>query len=136
MRRGMTRRTPITLARSLVLALACLVPAIAVAQPRPIPVAMLAPPLEGELNVNASTAEQWELLPGIGPTTAARILAFIAKKTLTHTSQLMRVKGIGRKTYDRMKPYLVLEGETTLRVAEPSAGASSGSGSGTTAQDP
>jgi hypothetical protein len=121
MGRGMTTRTPITLVRSLVLALACLVPAIAVAQPRPVPIAMLAPPLEGTLNVNAATAEQWELLPGIGPTTAARILAFIAKKPLSHTSQLMRVKGIGRKTYDRIKPYLVLEGETTLRIAEPSA---------------
>jgi competence protein ComEA len=97
------------------------VPAIAVAQPRPVPIAMLAPPLEGTLNVNAATAEQWELLPGIGPTTAARILAFIATKPLSHTSQLMRVKGIGRKTYDRIKPYLVLEGETTLRIAEPSA---------------
>jgi competence protein ComEA len=122
----MTTHTPITLVRSLVLALACLVPAVAIAQPRPIPIAMMAPPLEGELNVNSASAEQWELLPGIGPTTAARILAFIAKRKVTHASQLMRVKGIGRKTYDRIKPYLVLEGETTLHVAQPQEDATTG----------
>ena len=38
---------------------------------------------------------------------------------IKHPSQLMRIKGIGRKTYNRIKPYLVVEGETTLRVASP-----------------
>lgn len=106
---------------ALALALACLSPAIALAGPRPLPAAMVAPPLEGELNVNTATAEQWDLLPGIGPTTASRILAFVKKKQLSHASQLMRVKGIGRKTYDRIRPFLVLAGDTTLRVADPKA---------------
>lgn len=119
MGRRMQPRKLVTLLGPITLALACLVPTIAEAHPRPLAAAMLAPPLEGELNVNAATGEQWELLPGIGPTTAARILAFVSKKTLSHASQLMRVKGIGRKTYDRIRPFLVLEGETTLRVAEP-----------------
>jgi competence protein ComEA len=90
------------------------------AMPRVASPMLVAPPLEGQLNVNDATAEQWDLLPGVGPTTAARILAFVQRRALSHTSQLMRVKGIGRKTYERMKPYLVLTGTTTLRVAEPS----------------
>ncbi len=125
----MPHRNPITALRPLTLAIAIaissavatLAPAIASASPRPIPVAMLAPPLEGAINVNTATQEQLELLPGVGPTTATRILEFVKKKPLTHASQLMRVKGIGRKTYERMRPYLVVAGETTLRVADPSA---------------
>lgn len=80
---------------------------------------MVAPQLEGQININSASAEQWDLLPGIGPTTAERILAFVKKKAVTHASQLMRVKGIGRKTYDRIKPFLVVQGETTLHPADP-----------------
>lgn len=89
------------------------------AMPRVATPMLVAPPLEGQLNVNDATTEQWELLPGIGPTTAARILAFVQRRALSHASQLMRVKGIGRKTYDRIKPFLVTSGETTLRIADP-----------------
>lgn len=97
----------------------CMGSASAHAMPRVATPMLVAPPLEGQLNINEATGEQWELLPGIGPTTAARILAFVQRRALTHASQLMRVKGIGRKTYDRMKPFLVLTGETTLRIAQP-----------------
>lgn len=106
---------------STLLALACLGVHEAHAAPLPVPAAFMAPPLEGQLNVNAATAEQLELLPGVGPVTAARILEYVAHHPVKHPSQLMRVKGIGRKTYDRIKPFLVVEGETTLRVASPQA---------------
>lgn len=73
--------------------------------------------LEGQLNANEANAEQWDLLPGIGPATAARILEYVRRHPIKHTSQLMRVKGIGRKTYERIRPYLVLQGPTTLQPA-------------------
>jgi competence protein ComEA len=87
----MPHRNPITALRPLTLAIAfaitsaatALAPAIASASPRPIPVAMLAPPLEGTINVNTASQEQLELLPGVGPTTATRILEFVKKKPLT-----------------------------------------------------
>jgi len=78
---------------------------------------MAAPQLEGRLNPNQATVEQWELLPGIGPTTAGRIVDYVKKHPVRQLAQLLRVKGIGRKTFDKMRPYLTLEGETTLRVA-------------------
>jgi len=121
-------RTFIIHLRRFAIAIACLAPSMAFAQPRPAVAAMMAPPLEGELNANEATADQWDLLPGIGPTTAARILEFVQKRRLTHASQLMRIKGIGRKTYDRIKPFLVLEGDTTLRVADPKALPGAGGG--------
>jgi competence protein ComEA len=120
--RGMTRRiTPLALTLSL------LVPALAPARAGAAPVrivALLAPPLEGKLNVNTATAAQWDLLPGIGPATAAKILEHRSKKPFRDISQLMRVDGIGRKTFDAIKRFLVVEGETTLRVASPQDGAS------------
>lgn len=100
-------------------AVVCMGSISAHAMPRVAIPVLVAPPLEGQLNVNEATAEQWDLLPGVGPTTAARILAFVQKRPLSHTSQLMRIKGIGRKTYDRMKPFLVLTGATTLRIVKP-----------------
>lgn len=115
----MTRTRIRTFLGSTLVALACFGVPAAQAAPRPIPVAFVAPPLEGQLNVNAATLEQLELLPGVGPVTAQRILDYAKQHPIKHTSQLMRVKGIGRKTYDRMKAYLVIEGETTLRVATP-----------------
>ncbi len=106
--------------RRAVLLLCLGLPITAAAAPTPVPAALLAPPLEGEVNVNTASIEQLELLPGIGPTTAARIVEFVKKKAVSHASQLMRVKGIGRKTYDRIRPYIIVDGETTLRIATPS----------------
>ena len=100
-------------------ALACLGAPQAHAAARPLAAAFMAPPLEGQLNVNSASAEQWEMLPGIGPVTAARILEYVAQHPVKHTSQLMRIKGIGRKTYDRIKSFLVIEGDTNLRIAAP-----------------
>jgi len=83
-----------------------------------VPVLVMAQPqLEGRLNPNTATVEQWELLPGIGPTTAGRIVEYVKKHPIRQLAQLMRVKGIGRKTYDKMRPFLILAGETTLRIA-------------------
>lgn len=83
-----------------------------------VPVLVLAAPkLEGQLNPNAASVEQWELLPGIGPTTAGRLVDYVKKHPVRQLSQLMRVKGIGKKTFDKMRPYLTLEGATTLRIA-------------------
>jgi competence protein ComEA len=99
---------------SLLTAWAC--PSVAAAA---VPVSVLAQPqLEGRLNPNSATAAQWELLPAIGPTTAGRIVEYVKKYPIRQLTQLMRVKGIGRKTYDKIRPYLILEGETTLRVAD------------------
>lgn len=81
------------------------------------PQAVLAPALEGRLNMNTATQAQWELLPGIGPATATRIVAYREHRQFRHPTHLMRVKGIGRKTFARIRGYLTLDGETTLRQA-------------------
>jgi len=71
--------------------------------------------LEGKLNVNEASEDQWVMLPGIGPSTAAKIMAYRAKQKFGDTTHLMRIKGIGRKTYNNLKPFLTMDGPTTLR---------------------
>jgi competence protein ComEA len=77
--------------------------------------AFAAPALEGQININTATVEQLELLPGIGPAMAKKIVDYRANKPFQETTHLIRIKGIGPKTYAKFKQYLVLKGETTLR---------------------
>jgi competence protein ComEA len=71
--------------------------------------------LQGQVNLNTATAEQLDLLPGVGPATAAKIIAYRDKRPFQSVRQLLRIKGIGPKRLEAMLPYLVLEGETTLQ---------------------
>ncbi len=67
------------------------------------------------VNVNTATVAEFQLLPRIGPSVAARIVEQREKngpfKTL---DDLMLVRGIGESTYEQLKPYVALAGPTTL----------------------
>jgi len=98
-------------------------------------VALAAAPLlaaEGQVNVNTASAQELERLPGVGPALAARILEHREKNgAFKRVEDLMLVKGIGEKSFERLKPYVALSGATTLgenvRVprAKPAAAAES-----------
>jgi competence protein ComEA len=67
------------------------------------------------VNLNTASAEELERLPGIGPTRAQAILALRATlKQFSRPEQLLRVKGIGRATFRKLRPLLTLTGPTTL----------------------
>ncbi len=84
-----------------------------------LPASMLiAIQLEGTININTANQEQLELLPGVGPSTAQKILAYREKRPFKEVIHIMRIKGIGRKTYQKLKPFLSVKGPTTLRVAD------------------
>lgn len=73
-----------------------------------------APPAEGSLvvNVNTATEQEIETIPKIGATRAALI---IAGRPYTSVDDLLRVKGIGRKTLDDVRPYIKVAGDTEKR---------------------
>jgi competence ComEA-like helix-hairpin-helix protein len=82
-------------------------------------VACAAPQLEGTLNLNTASVDELDLLPGVGPATADKIVRYREKHPFRSVRQLMRVDGIGPKSFDRLKPYLTVEGESTLHVVSP-----------------
>ena len=69
----------------------------------------------GTVNINTASAEELERLPGIGPSRARAILALRAQLTrFSRLEELLRVKGIGRATFRKLRPMLRLQGDTTL----------------------
>ena len=59
------------------------------------------------IDLDRATASELERLPGIGPGLAARILADRAQRGPYRTPEaLLRVKGIGPRTLERIRPYL------------------------------
>lgn len=59
------------------------------------------------LDLNTATAAQLDTLPGVGPVTAAAILAWREKHgSFTSIAQLQEVDGIGPKTFAQLEPYV------------------------------
>ena len=72
---------------------------------------------ETKLVVNINTADQptLELLPRVGPSLSDRIIAFReANGPFKSTDELVAVKGIGERSIESLKPYITVEGDTTL----------------------
>jgi competence protein ComEA len=62
------------------------------------------------VNVNTSTVEELETLPGIGPTFAQRIVDYrIEHGAFASVEQLVEVKGIGPATMDKIKDLVTVD---------------------------
>lgn len=61
--------------------------------------------LEGPLSLNTATERELQSIKGIGPALATKIIAGRPYKTV---DDLLKVKGIGPKTLEKMRPYLVV----------------------------
>ncbi len=73
--------------------------------------------LSGVVNVNLATAEQLELLPGIGPARAEAIIVYRKKHgPFQKVEDLVEVSGIGDKALERIKPHCVVQGKTTAKL--------------------
>ncbi|HEV8582364.1 MAG TPA: helix-hairpin-helix domain-containing protein [Thermoanaerobaculia bacterium] len=80
-----------------------------------------------KVNVNSADASQLALLPRVGPSLAQRILDYRKQNgPFKKAEDLMLVRGIGEKTFDLLKPYVALSGETTLKEKVHSSRSSSG----------
>ncbi len=75
----------------------------------------------GVVNINTASSAELERLPGVGPSVAQRIVDHREKNGAFKGSEdLMLVRGIGQKTFDRIKPYVATSGQTTLKDNVPS----------------
>lgn len=84
------------------------------ARPAAAAVATDAPASGGVVNISDAAPEQLELLPGVGPSRAQAIVAYRKTHPFKRLEDLQRIKGIGKKTFARLRPLITLSGPTTL----------------------
>jgi len=63
-----------------------------------------------KVNVNTATAEQFAVLPGVGPKLGARIVEYRQKSggSFKSVQELMNVRGIGEKNFLKLKPLITV----------------------------
>ena len=75
------------------------------------------PGLTGMVNVNTATAEELQLLPGIGAARADALVELRKQRGgFKSLEQLKDVKGIGDASLERLRPYVRFQGKTTASV--------------------
>ncbi len=58
------------------------------------------------VNINTASLEELSTLPGIGQKTAEKIVKYRTEHKFESTVELMEVKGIGEKKYEKIKSEL------------------------------
>ena len=67
---------------------------------------------KGLLDLNRATEEDFDALPGIGPRLAERILEYRKSAGAFHSlDELRAVKGIGKKTFERIRPLITVSSD-------------------------
>ena len=69
----------------------------------------------GVVNINTADAAQLSFLPRVGSKAAQRVVDYRTEHgPFRKATDLMQVKGFGDKTFERLNPYITLDGKTTL----------------------
>ena len=76
-----------------------------------------APAGNGVVNINTATASQLAMLPGVGASSAQRIVEYRTEHgPFKKAADLLQVKGVGAKTFERLSSYVSVDGATTLKA--------------------
>ena len=79
------------------------------------------PPLK-PVNINTATAEELQLVPGIGPATADKILQM--RKSygpFKSVDDLLAIRGLGQKRVDKMRKYLTVGKTVAPKTTQPAS---------------
>jgi competence protein ComEA len=71
-----------------------------------------APTSTGPVDLNTATAEMLEALPGIGPKTVEKIMAYRTRTPFTCVDDLANVSGIGPKKLEMLRPLVTVRSAT------------------------
>lgn len=64
----------------------------------------------GKVNINTATLEELDTLPGIGEAKARAIIEYRENEsTFLKPEDIMNVSGIGEKTYENLKDYIIVK---------------------------
>ena len=70
----------------------------------------------GMVNLNQATPQQLDLLPGVGAKAAQRIMDYRRKTPFARPEEIVKVKGFGKKKFEKLKVHLAVAGPTTLKL--------------------
>jgi competence protein ComEA len=73
------------------------------------------PHVMGVVNLNQAGPSELHLLPGVGAKAAQSIVDYRKQHPFTRAEELVKVKGFGKRRFERLKPFLAVQGPTTLR---------------------
>lgn len=77
----------------------------------PAPTTAYRDEVSGRVNINTATAEELTSVPGIGPTTAQRIVEYRRKYGRFYSvNDLLNIKGVGESTLEDIRPYITVGG--------------------------
>jgi competence protein ComEA len=71
--------------------------------------------LEGVVNINTASQEELQLLAGVGPAKVRDIVAYRTKHPFRTVEELVRIRGIGRKMFRRLRLHLAVSGPNTAQ---------------------
>src|SRR5437868_1242364 len=77
--------------------------------------------VSGLVNINTATEKQLDSLPGVGPKQAKAIVVWRSKTPFSRIEEIVKVKGFGKKKFEKLKAHLAVGGTTTLAVGREAA---------------
>ncbi|PKN24876.1 MAG: competence protein ComEA [Deltaproteobacteria bacterium HGW-Deltaproteobacteria-22] len=70
--------------------------------------------ISGVVNINTAPEAKLRLLPGIGQKKAQAIIAYRTQKPFMQPEELMKVKGINLKLFQKIKDFIATAGDTSI----------------------
>ncbi|HET9037458.1 MAG TPA: helix-hairpin-helix domain-containing protein [Myxococcaceae bacterium] len=68
----------------------------------------------GVLNLNTATLDQLDALPGVSPKLAAAVVAERAARPFSRPEDVMRVRGMSKRRFERLRPHLAVTGPSSF----------------------
>ncbi|MGC1418409.1 MAG: helix-hairpin-helix domain-containing protein [Candidatus Acidiferrum sp.] len=83
-------------------------------------------PPPAPININTANSEELQLVPGIGPVTAEKILQMRKSYGLFKSvDDLRAIRGIGPKRLEKMRKYLTVGKSSPSKITSPHSGSTS-----------
>ncbi len=94
------------------------------------PATPAAPPTDGKVDLNSASQQELEMLPGIGPKTAEKIIAYRSRTPFGSVDELANVSGIGPKKLDALRGLVAVRNPPQQPSTKPAVKKNSSAASG------